>query len=368
MLFSLQAVPETEVLLMKDVARMALEKGMIIGEDIHNYKNELLFHKGTVVDEKVIKKLERHSIICIPVSEDIDFATTHFEKVRLSKEFQAFQLTYNNCMPIYAKLMNTFVETGVFKGTRQLQDIYLKLAACAGNGESLLDFLYNMLPREDTVTHAHCLNSALLAGVFGTWWNLSNEDIVLLIQCGFFYDIGKLKLPQELLWKSEKLTDLEYTKLKTHTMLGFELLKDQPEVNSSVIKATLQHHERCDGSGYPSKLRGDKIDIFAKYIAVIDAYEAMTSVRSYRQSLHPFQVIENFERDGYDKFDRDILQPILYHIAATQLGFMVRLSNDVEASVFTINKDNLSRPLLKREDGSYLDLSSNPDLTITAIF
>ena len=354
---------------MKDVARMTLEEGMIIGEDIYSYRNELIVPKDTVVNKKVLKKLEHHSIICVTVKEDVDFATTHFEKVRLSKEFQSFQLTYNNCMPIYVKLMNRFVETGVWKSTSQLHDIYLKIAACAKTGESLLDFLYNMLPREETMTHAHCLNSALLAGVFGTWWKLSQEDMMLLIQCGFFYDIGKLRLPQDLLWKSEKLTDLEYTKLKTHTMLGFELLKDQPEISESVIKATLQHHERCDGSGYPSRLRGDKINIFAKYIAIIDAYEAMTSARTYRQPLNPFQVIANFEQEGYEKYDKTLLQPILYHIAATQLGFMVRLNNDEEARVSSIiNKNHLSRPLLKREDGSTIDLSANPELSIAAIF
>ena len=329
---------------MKDVARMALEKGMIIGEDIFNYQNELIFPKDTVVDDKVIRKLERHSIICIPVKEEIDLATTHFEKVRLSREFQTFQLTYNNCMPIYARIMNNFVSTGVWKSTSQLKDIYVKITGCARTGEALLDYLYNMLPREDSMTHAHCLNSALIAGVFGTWWGLSGEDTLQLIQCGFFYDIGKLKLPQDLLWKSEKLTDLEYTKLKTHTMLGFDLLKDQPEISET-------------------------IDIYAKYIAVIDAYEAMTSARTYRQPLNPFQVIENFEREGYAKYDRNILQPILYHIAATQLGFMVRLSNDEEAKVKSIsNRDLLSRPILERADGSLLDLSSEPELSITAIF
>lgn len=352
---------------MKDVARMALETGMVIGEDICNYQNELIIPKDTEVTEKVIKKLALHSIICVPIKEEIDFATTHFEKVRLSKAFQTFQLTYNNLMPIYAKLMNGFVETGVWKSTSQLRDIYTKLSACAGTGESLLDFLYNMLPREDAMTHAHCLNSALIAGVFGTWWELSQEDLLLLVQCAFFYDVGKLRLPQELLWKSDKLTDLEFTKLKTHTMLGFELLKDQA-VDEHVIKATLMHHERCDGSGYPSKLKGNKIDVFAKYIAVIDAYEAMTSSRTYRQSLNPFQVIENFEREGYDKFEQAILEPILYHIAASQLGFTIRLSDDTEAKITNLNKDNLSRPLLQREDGSYIDLSAKPELTIMAIF
>jgi HD-GYP domain-containing protein (c-di-GMP phosphodiesterase class II) len=352
---------------MKNVARMALENGMVIGEDVYNYQNELLYPKDTVVNEKVIAKLARYSIICVAVKEEIDYAATHFEKVRLSNEFKYFEFTYNDCMPIYCQMMMNFVEKGVPARMNKLMELYVKITSCVRNGEQLLDFLYNMLPREDDMTHAHCLNSALIAGVFGTWWKLSKEDIFLLIQCGFFYDIGKLKLPQELLWKPDKLTDLEFTKLKTHTMLGFDLLKNQ-NLNEHVIKATLMHHERCDGSGYPSKLRSDKIDIFAKYIAVIDAYEAMTSARTYRQSLHPFQVIDHFEKDGYAKFDEAILRPILYHIAATQLTFNVRLSNDMEAKIIEINKARLSRPLLETEDGKLIDLARQPEIQIAAIY
>ncbi len=352
---------------MKNIARMALENDMVIGEDVYNYQNELIFPKDTVVTEKVIAKLARHSIMCVSIKEEIDYATTHFEKVRLSSEFKYFEFTYNDCMPVYGQLMTDFVEKGVPVRMNKLMELYVKITSCARNGEQLLDFLYNMLPREDDMTHAHCLNSALIAGVFGTWWRLSKEDIFLLIQCGFFYDIGKLELPQELLWKPDKLTDLDFAKLKTHTMLGFNLLKDQ-HLNEHVIKATLMHHERCDGSGYPSKLRSDKIDIFAKYIAVIDAYEAMTSARTYRQSLNPFQVIENFERDGYVKYDEAILRPILYHIASTQLHFNVRLSNDVEAEIMEINKAHLSRPLLLKADGEKIDLSRQPELKIAAIY
>ncbi len=352
---------------MKNIARMALENDMVIGEDVYNYQNELIFPKDTVVTEKVIAKLARHSIMCVAIKEEIDYATTHFEKVRLSSEFKYFEFTYNDCMPVYGQLMMDFVEKGVPVRMNRLMELYVKITSCARNGEQLLDFLYNMLPREDDMTHAHCLNSALIAGVFGTWWKLSKEDIFLLIQCGFFYDIGKLELPQELLWKPDKLTDLDFAKLKTHTMLGFNLLKDQ-HLNEHVIKATLMHHERCDGSGYPSKLRSDKIDIFAKYIAVIDAYEAMTSARTYRQSLNPFQVIENFERDGYAKYDEAILRPILYHIASTQLYFNVRLNNDMEAEIVEINKAYLARPLLQKADGEKIDLSRQPELTIAAIY
>lgn len=351
---------------MKNVARMALENGMVIGEDVYSYKNKLIYPKDTVVDDSVVARLARYSIMCVSIMEDIDYATTHFEKVRLSSEFKTFELTYNNCMSIYRKLMKGFVEQGAPAKMGSLMELYVKISSRARGGEQLLDFLYNMLPSEDDMTYAHCLNSALIAGVFGTWLNLSKEDIYLLIQCAFFYDIGKLKLPQDLLWKSGKLTDLEFTKLKTHTMLGFDMLKDS-DMDEHVLKATLMHHERCDGSGYPSKLRSDKIDIFAKYIAIIDAYEAMTSARTYRVSLNPFQVIANFEKDGYVKFDEVILKPILSHIAATQIGFTVRLTNDVEAKVVQINEDHLTRPLLQAGD-EMIDLVKEPDLDIAAIY
>lgn len=351
---------------MKTVARMALKNGMVIGEDVYNYQNKMLYPKDTVVDDQVIARLARHSIMCVAIKEEIDYATTHFEKVRLGTEFKYFEFTYNDCMPIYRKIMTDFVEKGIPVRMSRLMELYVKISSCARNGEQLLDFLYNMLPSEDDMTHAHCLNSALIAGVFGTWLGLSKEDIFLLIQCGFFYDIGKLKLPQELLWKPGKLDELEFTRLKTHTMIGFDLLKDQ-NLNEHVIKATLMHHERCDGSGYPSKLRKDQIDIFAKYIAVIDAYEAMTSARTYRQSLNPFQVIANFERDGYVKYDEEILRPILSHIASTQLGFNVRLTNDMEAEIILINQEQLSRPLLKAGD-QMIDLAKEPELDIAAIY
>lgn len=351
---------------MKNIARMALENGMVLAEDVYSYQNQLIFPKDTVIDENVITKLARHSIMVVSIKEEIDFAVTHFEKVRLSAGFRSFELTYHNCMSIFRKHMAAFVEQGTPVKISTLMEIYTTLASRAGNGEQMLDYLYNMLPSEDDLTHAHCLNSALIAGVFGNWLNLPKENIDLLIQCGFFYDIGKLKLPQDLLWKSGKLTDLEFTRLKTHTMLGFDMLKDCG-MDEHIIKAALMHHERCDGTGYPSKLHSSQIDIYAKYIAIIDAYEAMTSARTYRQSLNPFQVIANFEKDGYVKYDETILRPILSHIAATQLGFNVRLSNDAEAQIIRINENALARPVLQ-SGIQEIDLVAVPDLEIVSIY
>lgn len=349
---------------MKMTAVMALKPGMVLAEDVLNFKNELLFPANTTLDDRAIAKLSRHSIMCVEVKEEEDFATTHFEKVRVSAGFRHFEKTYNIFLPKYKKMIDGLINDKTPIDVSMLFQIYAEITGCAKTGELLLDYLYNMLPSEDDLTYAHCLNSALIAGVFGTWTGMPREDLFRLIECGFFYDIGKLILPQELIWKPSKLTDMEFELMKTHTLQGYNLLKDQ-DLDESILLATLEHHEKCDGTGYPSKLKEEQINLFAKYIAIIDAYEAMTSARTYRQSLVPFQVIENFERN--ERFYPSIiLRNILLHIANSQVGLTVRLSDERLAEVILINQRNLSRPLVKCGD-EVIDLVKFPDVKIVAV-
>ena len=188
---------------MKSVARMELKPGMITAEDVLNYKNEIIVTANTRINDTIIEKLARQSILVVPIKEEIDFATTHFEKVRLSEGFKNFESTYKIYFPVYKHIVMNAVNNRVPINVEQLMDVYRNIIVCAKSGELLLDYLYNMLPGEDDMTHAHCLNSALIAGVFGTWLGLSNEDITLFIQSAFLYDIGKLSIPYQILWKPE---------------------------------------------------------------------------------------------------------------------------------------------------------------------
>ncbi len=353
---------------MKSVARMELKQGMVVAEDVLNYKNEVIVPANAKITPNIIEKLARHSILVVPIKEEIDFATTHFEKVRLSEGFRNFESTYRLYFPVYKSIVMSAVTNRAPINMVQLQEVYRNIIMCAKSGELLLDYLYNMLPGEDDMTHAHCLNSALIAGVFGTWLGLSNEDISLLIQCAFVYDIGKLSIPYQILWKPERLTSEEYRLVMRHTTIGYDFLKSYGSFDPHVLNATLQHHERCDGSGYPKALTAAEIDRFAKYIAIIDTYEAMTSPRSYRQKLNPFQIIANYENEGFVKYDYNAIKSILSHIAASQLGFNVQLSNAQVGEVILINEKALSRPLIKMNDNSLLDLSANNNLSIVSVF
>lgn len=351
---------------MKTIAIMALTPGMEIGADVFNYKNELVVPAGTKVDADVISKLGRHSIVSVPVKEAVDFAVTYFEKVRFSSGFQKFRDTYQRVLPRYREMMRNLAYIGLPLQLEDLMGVYQEIASSIEQPESLLDYLYNMLPTEDDLSYVHCLNSALIAGLFASWLSLSAKERDILIQCGFFYDIGKLKLPNSLIWKPGKLTDQEFEKIKDHNFLAFQML--QPMLlDSDVYQAALMHHERYDGSGYPSGLKGTQINLYARYITIIDAYEAMTSARSWRKAKNPFEVLDIFEKD-YGKYDPELLKPIMYRIANHMIGLKVILNNNQVAEVSSINQEHMGRPMLRCENGTIIDLVARRDLIIQELY
>ncbi len=350
---------------MKTIASLALRKDMIIGEDVFDYQNRLLFEAGTKVDDAVIEKLKRYSIVCVSIMEDIDFATTHYEKIRCDDKFKTFEILYAESIRRYKSLVKSLIEDKAPIDNNKLMAIYNNIHSAIPSQKALFDFLYNMVPSEEVMTYCHCLNSALIAGVFADWLGLSEDFKNTLILAGFYYDIGKLLIPQDLLWKPGRISDEEYRILQSHTLKGFEIVKDL-DIDESIKKAVLQHHERMDGSGYPAKLTKNHINVVAKYCALIDAYEAMMSPRVWRSSIPPLRIIENLESDK-TKFDPEILVPLMKRIADSQIGTTVLLNDDSEWEVFIINRNKLSRPMLRNKDNEVIDLNTRKDLQIERI-
>lgn len=352
---------------MVSVARIALQPGMELAEDVVSLKQGIILPAHTVLDAPAIEKLTRYGIMCVSVMEAEDYASTYYEKIALSKTFKAFEAVYQNNLNAYKYMVRDFLENGTPLNQDFLLTIYDQLWTCSKkDGDLLLDMLYSLVPTEDNLTYAHCFHSALIAGVFSKWLACPEDQQRILILSGFFYDIGKLKLPDKLIWKPDKLSDFEYNWMKTHTTIGYDLLKNQ-RIDNRILDAVLSHHERCDGSGYPNKLRGDAIPYTAKLIGIVDSYEAMTSARTYRAPLNPFQVFANFERGGLYQYDMDALTKILQHIAVNHIGRTVRLNDDSIATVRIINPEKLSSPILELPDNSLLDLRTQPQMQITAI-
>lgn len=353
---------------MKTVARIVLAPGMILGEDVISNSGEKIYHKGMKLDTKAIERIARHNIMAVTVMEDIDFATTHTERVKLSDDFKKFRTIYYECVPKFRSIIDDMVINHAKPPMDQLLGLYVTLASNVKTGERLLDYLVNIPPDVDNMVYEHMLNSGLIASVFAAWVNMSKTDTFTLIQCSFLYDIGKFRLPLDLLYKPAKLTDIEYETVKTHTLLGFELL-NECGLNGPISRSALMHHERVDGTGYPSHLKLEKIDSFSQYVSIVDSYEAMSAPKTYRHPLNAFEIIANFEKEGYIKYDKEKLQTILFHIANSQVGLTAKLNDGREGEVVLITNTHISRPLLRTTDGSLIDLFKEPaNVTITGLY
>ena len=217
----------------------------------------------------------------------------------------------------------------------------------------------------DDSTYSHCVNVSLICHVFGKWIHLSKSENEILTLCGLFHDVGKLEIPQSIVMKPSKLTDDEYATIKTHTVIGYEMLKNK-NIDQRIKYSALMHHERLDGSGYPQKLKNNDINNFAKIVAIADVYDALTSKRVYREPLCPFEVLSIFEKEGDTKYDPQYLVIFLEQMFQTYVTNTVRLNNGCEGKIIMLNKHDLSSPVIQIEN-DFIDLSKDKSLYIQAI-
>lgn len=133
-------------------------------------------------------------------------------------------------------------------------------------------------------TFVHCQNVAFMAVQIGYNWGMNKKTLENLARGAVLHDIGKVKIPIEILEKKGSLTQEEYEQIKQHPVLGHELAKDKG-YDSTVLDIILHHHEHLDGSGYPDGDKITKMNMETQIVAVIDAWDAMTSKRSYKQEI-----------------------------------------------------------------------------------
>ena len=163
---------------------------------------------------------------------------------------------------------------------------------------------------KDTYTRGHSDRVSEYSVLIGKHLGLSEEDIHLLRVGGLFHDIGKIGVPDSILLKTSKLTDDEYSEIKNHPTIGAHILSNAT-IFEKAIPVVKHHHERYDGFGYPSKLAGENIPYLARIAAIADSFDAMTSRRTYRDSMPVDIVIEEIRKNKGSQFDPNIADTFL---------------------------------------------------------
>lgn len=351
-----------------------LKPGMITSEDVFTDSNYRVLEKNTILDTESIQSLRVYSIKSILVGmpdsgttaaapKSIDSEKTYFERVQATKEFIQFQDTFTNTLGSFEQNLNDIV----VKNDPEIIDNMLKdvkkILNCCRNPLHLLDMMQCMRSFDD-LTYTHSMNVSLICNVIGTWLNLSDDNLSVLITAGMLHDVGKLKIPEEIITKPGRLTKEEFDIIKKHPQYGYEVLKKQ-KIDPRVRLAACQHHEKYNGSGYPLQLTGSQIDYFSSIVGIADVYDAMTADRCYRKGICPFEVIAHLEEERH-LYEPGILYLFMKRTAEAYVNTEVKLSNGEEGRIVLLNNSQPSRPTILTSTGMY-DLTKHSNIRITQL-
>lgn len=375
---------------MKEYQTKDLLPGMVTAIPVRTKRGQLIINPNVELTRTLISRLEFYGIASVQITENKQVATpmetpkdpayfpakspvsapspvsdaSYSQKLKSSPEFQRFQVDFTLRSQDLKNCFDAYLSDGGTVNKEELLSKTISLVSPKQTTLDVFDMLHNMRQVNDS-TYAHSLNVAIISRIIGKWLHFSNEELDTLTLAGLLHDIGKTKIPDEVLNKDGKLTDEEFQMIRNHPKYGYDILKSQP-LNSHIKKATLMHHERCDGSGYPMGLTMEEIDDYALIIAIADVYDAMTAARSYRAPLCPFEVIAEFEKDGLQKYKPKYILTFLENIANAYQNNRVMLSDGTSARIVLLNHRRLSKPLVQLDDGACIDLEKSP-LYIKAI-
>ena len=168
-----------------------------------------------------------------------------------------------------------------------------------------------LTPQEYSIHH-HSVNVAFFAAIVGTIIDVGASEMEPLTLAALVHDIGKLRIDPEILDKPESLEEEEYEIIKRHTIQGCELLEQNGITDPAILKGVRYHHERLDGSGYPEGLKGKMIPKIARIIGMCDAFDALTTQRTFRKNYTSFEALMLMKKEMKTQFHEKLVDGFIH--------------------------------------------------------
>ena len=330
----------------------------VLAEDITNSYNAFILPRGTIINQYIVQKLTELGI------EHVFVASRNVNGKPSYIDYHVFEKRYENSIKEMKQLV-----LEVIRGKRIDYNVISKIARTVTSAFEEPEHIIKCLSKVqdiDDYTYYHCINVSFYAMLIGGWLNLAREDIKTLIHAALLHDMGKTRIPNELLNKRDKLSAQEFEEIKRHAIYGYELVRDNIEISEEIKDVILMHHEREDKSGYPLCTDGSNLSIYTKIVAVADVYDAMTSDRAYKKALTPFDAFEEFLTVCRGCLDIHIVNTFIYNISRCYAGSRVLLSTGQAGSIAYIPPHCIWKPIV--DIGSdFLDLSREKDVSIASM-
>lgn len=313
-----------------------IKTGMILAENIF-IGGKLLLGKGTVTKSSYKDRLRKYGIskILVYKQESLDvveenpienfYKETYKKVMETLKEVESGKkITISHIFPIIESILEVIFSN---------QENMLLLTGC----NHTFDIYY----------YSHCMNVCIYSLITGKAMGLSYEEILILGIGALLHDIGKSKIPNEILDKKDRLSYGEFEEIKKHPQYGLELSKNILQIPDGVGRIIVEHHERCDGSGYPRQLKGREIYKLSKIAAIADIYDALTTDRIYKKKVLPHEAAEYLLAVSCTQLDDETTKIFLENIAVYPKGCQVLLNTNEIGVVTDPNYKMSMRPKLK---------------------
>jgi len=236
---------------------------------------------------------------------------------------RAWSLALFGTAVLYASLMGL-----VFRASRTLLRQQRELRETF---EGTLRSLAAAIDAKDAYTGGHSSEVSRHAEAIARSLHLSSRDVEAVRIAGFLHDLGKIGIPDQILRKAGPLDPNERSKIRSHSLIGYRIVKPIP-VDERVKLAVLHNHERWDGGGYPDGLRAGEIPIHARILMVADAFEAMTSSRPYRRALDRDEAITQLRAESGKQFDPDVVEAFVRVLDSAKKPVHTRSRSRVRAA------------------------------------
>jgi len=351
---------------MRKIAVDQLQAGMQVAKSIYKADGMPLLRAGTLLTDGYIRRLMDLGISAVYIYDeytaDLDITDVICESTRVEA---------------VAKLRKVMDAARLGQGinlniVRETKEIVNKII------DDLLvnkDILVNLndIRVVDDYTFGHSVNVSVLSLIVGIAMGYNQLQLRDLGVGALLHDVGKTQINEKILKKPTSLQAEEFEEIKKHTWYGYEILRNCDNISLLSSHIALQHHEGYNGNGYPRNLHGTEIHEYARIVSVVDIYDALTSDRVYRKAILPYYAIELLQTLKGDKLDPQIVDLFLRHIPPYPLGSKVKLSTGEFGFVIDLNKNSITRPVVRifqdTKKGIYheIDLVKHPSVFIMEV-
>ncbi|GIN72483.1 HD family phosphohydrolase [Bacillus sp. J14TS2] len=349
-----------------------LREGYIVQKDVYGRSNYPLIPANTELTKKHIEVLKAFSIEQIEVqyqpgsksekeiNKDAEYNVKNMDSpVHFTREYEGAVQQFRKEFQLW--------QTGLPINISNVRALLIPLLTIALEDKKWIYSIHHLSQAEEYMYH-HPIAVSILSGWIAKRMGYSQGQIFQVALAGLLADCGMAKIDTNLFMNTRTLNDSEWRKIKEHPLYSYQMVKNISILKPETKLAIVQHHERLDGTGYPSGKKGNSVSMMSQIIAIADIYHAMTSKRLFKNQESPFKTLELMKIDQFGKLHIIILKELISTIANLPIGTTIRLSNGQQAEVVFAKTDAKLRPLVSiGETGEIIDLERNRNLYIECI-